>query len=92
MTVYHRYILEPKNDFFLCEFSLLSSDFDYGIRDEGGKIVIRFYSICSSAGASIFFDFDTGLLWTTFDDDDNILIMSKKGYLKLTLLITKKFA
>lgn len=92
MIVHHRHILEPKSDFFLCEFSVLSIGFDYGIRDEDGKIIVRFYSACPSTGASFFFDFDTGLLWTTFNDDDNILIMSKKTYIELTLLITKKFA
>jgi hypothetical protein len=91
VIVYHRHVLEPKNDFFLCEFSVLSIDFDYGLKDVDGKIVIRFYDSCPSTNASKFFDFDTGLLWTTFDDDDNILIMSKKSFIQLTLLITKKF-
>lgn len=92
MIVYHRHVLKPKSDFFLCEFSVLSTEFGYILRDVDDKIVIRFYDSCSYSDASNFFDFDTGLLWTTFNDDDNILIMSKKAHLQLTLLITKKFA
>ena len=85
MIVHCRHIRPQAEDFLLCEFSVLLIDFEYVLLDVDGKIVVRFFT------DSEFFDYDTGLLWTTFDDDDNILIISKKSYLQLTLLITKKF-
>lgn len=85
MIVHNRHIQPQTKDFFLCEFTVIAINFEYTLLDVDGKIIVRFYT------DSEFFDYDTNLLWTTFNDDDNILIMTKQSYLSLTLLITKKY-
>lgn len=88
MIVHTRNIRPQTKDFFLCEFIVVAINFEYALVDVDGKIIVRFYI------DSEIFDYDTNLLWTTFDDDDNILFMTKmtkKSYINLTLLITKKY-